>query len=76
MEPGYSKILINDWVLPDTGSPLLPALMDIQMIIVLSGIERTQTQWKELLGSVGLEVVKFHSLGKEVEGLIEAVRKV
>ncbi|KAF6231715.1 hypothetical protein HO173_010017 [Letharia columbiana] len=76
MEPGYSKILINDWVLPDTGSPLLPALMDIQMIIVLSGIERTQTQWKELLGSVGLEIVKFHSLGKEVEGLIEAVRKV
>lgn len=76
MEPGYSKILINDWVLPDTGSPLLPALMDIQMIIVLSGIERTQRQWKDLLESVGLEVVKFHSLGKEVEGLIEAVRKV
>lgn len=76
MEPGYSKILINDWVLPDTGSPLLPALMDIQMIIVLSGIERTQTQWKDLLESVGLEVVKFHSLGKEVEDLIEAVRKV
>lgn len=75
MEPGYSKILINDWVLPDTGSPLLPALLDIQMIAVLSGMERTQTQWKELLGSVGLEIVKFHTIGKEIEGLIEAVRK-
>ena len=76
MEPGYSKILINDWVLPDTGCPLVPALMDIQVLAVLSGIERTQTQWRELLGSVGLEIVHFHTAGNEVEGLMEAVRKV
>ena len=75
MEPGYSKMLINDWVLPDTGSPLVPALLDIQMLVVLSGMERTETQWKHLLASVGLEIVKFHTIGKEVEGLIEAVRK-
>lgn len=76
MEPGYSKILINDWVLPDSGSPLLPALLDIQMLAVFSGMERTQPQWKKLLGSVGLEIVKFHTLGKGTEGLIEAVRKL
>ena len=75
MEPGYSKILINDWVVPDTGSPLIPALLDIQIMAVLPGMERTQTQWKELLESVGLEIVKIHTIGKEVEGLIEAVRK-
>ena len=76
MEPGYSKILVNDWVLPDSGSPLLPALLDIQMLAIFSGMERTQPQWKELLGSVGLEIVKFHTIGKETEGLIEAVRKL
>ena len=43
MEPGYSKILINDWVSPDTGSSLVPALLDIQMLAVLSGMEGTQT---------------------------------
>lgn len=75
MKPGYSKILINEWVLPDTGSPLLPALLDIQMLAVLSGMERTQTQWKQLLESVGLEIVKFHTIGKEIEGLIEAVQR-
>lgn len=74
MEPGYSRILINDWVLPDTGAPLLPALLDIQMMAVLSGMERTESQWKELLDSVGLKIVKIWSSGKEVEGLIEAVR--
>ena len=76
MEPGYSKILINGWVLPDSGSPLVPALLDIQVLAVLSGMERTQTQWRELLGSVGLETVSFHTACNEVEGLIEAVRKV
>ena len=43
MEPGYSKILIKDGVLPDTGSPLVPALLDIQVLALLSGMERTQT---------------------------------
>jgi len=75
MEPGYSRMLINDWVLPDTGSPLMPALLDINMIACLSGMERTESQWKELLESVGLEILKFWASGKEVEGLIEAIRK-
>ncbi|KAK4691124.1 hypothetical protein P7C71_g5810, partial [Lecanoromycetidae sp. Uapishka_2] len=73
MKPGYSRVLINDWVLPDTGSPLLPALLDIQMMAVLSGMERTESQWKELLDSVGLRISKIWNSGKEVEGLIEAV---
>jgi len=71
IEPGYSRLLINDWVVPDTGSPLLPALLDLQMMAMLSGIERTETQWKGLLGEVGLEIVNFWSVGVEVEGLIE-----
>ena len=76
MEPGYSKILINEWVVPDTGSALIPALIDIQMLAVLSGMERTRTQWMELLESVGLVIVSFYTIGKGFEDLIEAVRKV
>ena len=73
MTPGYSKLLINEWVLPDTNVPLYPATLDILMMVMLSGIERTETQWKELLSSVGLKIVKFWSIGPEDEGLIEAV---
>ncbi len=43
------------------------------MMPQLSGMERTVSQWKELLHSVGLEIVKFWEPGKEVDGLIEAV---
>lgn len=70
----YSKILINDWILPDVGAPVFPALQDIQMMAMLSGMERTETQWRELLKSVGLKVVKFHKVHEESEGLIEAVK--
>lgn len=45
------------------------------MMTPLSGMEWTTSQWKELLDSVGLEIVTFWESGKEVEGLIEAVRK-
>ena len=73
MTPGYSKLLLNEWVLPDVGVPLFPALLDINMMAVVSGMERTETQWKELLSSVGLKIVRFWSVGAESEGLIEAV---
>ncbi|KAF2737696.1 S-adenosyl-L-methionine-dependent methyltransferase [Polyplosphaeria fusca] len=73
MEKGYSKMLIFEWVLPEKGVPLYPALLDINMMAVLNGRERTERQWRELLGRAGLKVVDVHKVGEESEGLIEAV---
>ena len=60
----------------DTGSSLMPALLDINMIALLSGMARMESQWMELLDNVGLKTVRTWSPGKEVEGLIEAVKEV
>ena len=73
MEKGYSHLLINDWVLPDTGSPLLPAAMDINMMALLSGMEKTEKHWHALWASVGLTIVKIWQKGPETESLINAV---
>jgi hypothetical protein len=75
MKPGYSKLLIFDFVLPDVGAPLLGSLMDINMMTLLSGMERTRRQWTALLDSVGLEVAQFHMCGDLSEGLVEATLK-
>lgn len=74
MKPGYSKLLIFEYILPDVGAALFPSLLDINMLVLLNGMERTETQWKELLSSVGLEVVKFwyNNADNNQEGLIEA----
>lgn len=41
MTPGYFKILLNEWVLPDVGCSLYDALLDIQMMLGPTGMERT-----------------------------------
>jgi hypothetical protein len=50
-------------------------LLIINMLAVFSGMERTKTQLKELLASVGLEIIKFWSVREDAEGLIEAAKK-
>ena len=74
MKPGYSKVLIFEYILPDVGAALFPSLLDINMLALLNGMERTETQWENLLASVGLEVVKFwyNDGDRDQEGLIEA----
>ena len=75
MKPNYSKLLIFEWILPDKETPLFPALLDVNMMAVLNGMERTETQWTQLLTRAGLEIVKFWKAGADSEGLIEAVLK-
>ena len=75
MKPNYSKLLIFEWILPAKDTPLYPALLDINMMTLLNGMERTETQWTQLLTQAGLEVVKFWKAGTDSEGLIEAVLK-
>jgi hypothetical protein len=75
MKPGYSKLLIFEWVLPTKGVPLYPALLDVNMTALLNGMERTEVQWEALLAQARFEVVKFGAAGPGPEGLIEVVLK-
>lgn len=53
MKPGYSKLLINDLVLPDEGAALWPSLIDINMMGLFSGAERSETEFEKLLNKIG-----------------------
>jgi hypothetical protein len=69
MRPGHSRILIGENVLPDTGVPPLPALLDINMMLI-GGMERGRKQWVELLAPLGLEIFKIWNDG--IASVIEA----
>ena len=45
-------------VLPDIGAELLPALFDINMML-MGGRERTEREWRGMLKDVGLRVMKI-----------------
>jgi hypothetical protein len=75
MTPGYSKLLLSEFVLPAQNVPLYPALLDVNMMALLNGMERTEAQFTKILEEAGFKVVKFWSVGAEIEGLVEAVLK-
>lgn len=76
MEEGYSRILIDDYVLPNTGASMRGASMDFLMMMFCSGIERTRSQWEKLLDSSGLEIVKVWGTRSDFEQVIEAQLRV
>ena len=75
MRPGYSKILLNEIVLPDRNCPPEFSAHDINMMSILAGMERSQAHWVELLESVGLEVINIRTSPFEgdSEGVVEAM---
>lgn len=72
MDPAKSRILIVDFVLPDTETPLLQASLDIQMMSIGAGVERSKRQWTELLRAAGLGIRGIWSAGPGMESVIEA----
>ncbi|KAL8713744.1 MAG: hypothetical protein Q9220_002270 [cf. Caloplaca sp. 1 TL-2023] len=73
MERGYSKLLIHEWVLPDVGAPLQGSLMDLNMMCIPGGMERTESQWRKNLDEAGLRIEKIWVDTPDAESLIEAV---
>lgn len=58
MDPEYSRLLIDDFVVPETEVDWLTASLDLCMWLFFSGIERTMSQWRKLFDAANLEVVQ------------------
>ena len=76
MDPSYSKVLINQWVVPTQRVSLLMIHQDFNMMATSSTMERTEQQTRELLNGAGLRIVKiWRPDDVESECIIEAVAK-
>lgn len=71
MTPGYSKILLNEYVLRDVGCSMAPAMMDINMLTLCAGMERTERQWRQLIKEAGLAVMNIWRPEGDTEAIIE-----
>ncbi|UUV29038.1 acetylserotonin O-methyltransferase [Amycolatopsis roodepoortensis] len=69
MTPG-SRLLILEQVVPDGAEPHPAKLLDLHMLVLLGGRERTETHWRELLGGAGFEICRV--TGSSRSSLIEA----
>ncbi|KAL4985698.1 S-adenosyl-L-methionine-dependent methyltransferase [Aspergillus falconensis] len=75
MEPGYSKLVIEEYILPDQKAEFLHGTTDMAVLMFCSGLERTRRQWRSLLESVGLQPTFWTREGEGL-GVIESVLPV
>lgn len=71
MIPGYSRLLINENVIPATGADWQATAEDIMVMITSSALERTQAHWQSLLESAGLKIHNIWSVEGGLESIIE-----
>lgn len=60
MTPGYSKLLILENVLPETGVPFQTATLDVVLMLAYASMERTEEQWRGLTSAAGLEITNIY----------------
>lgn len=76
MVAGQSTLLIDELVLPEKQAPLRESQLDIEMFTHLSGAERTEEDWRTLLGNAGFQVKRVRRYGNDRhDGVIEAILK-
>lgn len=71
MVPGYSKLLIHELILPNTGAAEIQARFDLVMMTLNGGMERSRTQWTRLLQDAGFCNIKLYE-HFDHDGIIEA----
>jgi hypothetical protein len=59
MIPGYSKLLINDIMMPRSGFTRHETSVDMQMWVMTSTKERTEDEFSQIFAKAGFEMVKI-----------------
>ncbi|CAJ2502620.1 Uu.00g100140.m01.CDS01 [Anthostomella pinea] len=72
MEKGYSKLLVHESLVTDVKPLSRVTVSDITMMACLAAAERSESQWRDLMASAGLRVVKVWRPVQSVESIIEA----
>lgn len=71
MKRGYSKLLIQENVIPHRDADWCMTALDMLLMASFGGCERTEQAWRKLLGDAGLKVVRIWDYERGWEGLIE-----
>lgn len=71
MTKGFSKILLNEIVIPDRDANWFCTSLDVLMMLAHAAQERTEGDWRTLLGKAGLEIVKIWDCEGNPQKIIE-----
>ncbi|HEX5707167.1 MAG TPA: methyltransferase [Pyrinomonadaceae bacterium] len=66
------RLLLCEQVIPEGGGPSAAKLMDLQMLVMTGGRERTATEYRELLAKAGFELKRVLET-RSLVSIVEAV---
>lgn len=72
MEPGKSRLIIAEIVVPSTGGDSETGWMDL-VLMTVTGVERSAKDWEQLLSAAGLKLEKIHTSPGTNHGGVQAV---
>jgi hypothetical protein len=62
--PGHGRLLVLEQVMPDDDKAHPEKLLDLHMLVLLGGRERTLADWRELLDAGGFELLRTESASR------------
>lgn len=65
-----SLLLIDEMVLSERGAPWRATQLDMAMITCLAAMERSETEWRELLEDAGFKILKIWKYTEECEDCV------
>jgi hypothetical protein len=65
------RLLVVDAVVPETSEPHFSKLLDLEMLLMPGGRERTESEWRNLFDKAGFEITRIVPM-KAAESVIEA----
>ena len=71
MKPGYSKILVNDFAIPPKGASSFATHSDFMVMALAGAVERTEKHWRDLVGSVSLQIDQIWTGEPTSESIVE-----
>lgn len=71
MNPG-GRVLIVETVIPPGNDPFFGKILDIEMMVVPGGKERTREEFRALLESAGLRLIRIVPAPSSLFSIIEA----
>lgn len=73
MEPGYSRLIINEWIVPESAPSKFMTVQDLNLMSVQGGMERTLLLHRDYLEKAGLKITNIFWPGDTIsEAVIEA----
>ena len=77
MAPGYSKVIIHDWIVPEKDPSMFMTSQDLNMMSFGGGEERSEARHREYIEAAGLVVSGVWDLQDGIsEGIIECELRV